>query len=315
VVDHRRRGVSLLALVTIALSGIILTPNALGRASLTSVPAFNTTAIHLVDLPLGRRYYVRTPIASLVAPWPVDRVGVPLFRRDGKSYYHPVVLAARALDLLDGYRRTHDRRYLDGARRVANRLVAMSSMAGGARYLPYGFDFALHGRASETLHAPWYSGMAEGMALSVFSRLHAIEGRASDLDVARSLFLALEPHGRTGAWVTWVDTAGYVWIEEYPGAHPDHTLNGFNFALFGLYDYIEETGDQDATHLFIGGLTTVIHYLPQFRQPGHISLYCLAHRVQSQKYHDIHVAQLKMLARMTESPLLARYAALFDADA
>jgi hypothetical protein len=315
VIDDRRRRRALLAVVGIALSGVILTPGVLARASLTADPSFNTIAIHLVDLPLDRRPYVRATLVPLVAPWPVDRAGVPLFRTGGKSYYHPVILAQRALDLLDGYRRTHDHRYLDGARRVASRLVAMSSTADGARYIPYGFDFALHGHTAETLHAPWYSGMAEGMALSVFSRLHAIEGRASDLDIARSLFLALEPHGRTGAWVSWVDSTGYVWIEEYPGAHPDHTLNGFNFALYGLYDYVQETGDPAAEHLFIGGLTTVIHYLPQFRQPGDISRYCLAHGVQSQKYHDIHVAQLTMLARMTESPLLARYAALFDADA
>ena len=305
----------MLALGAIALSAAILTPGALARASLTADPSFNTTAIHLVDLPLESRAYVRATIVPLVAPWPVDRAGVPLYRTGGKTYYHPVILAQRALDLLDGYRRTHDPRYLAGARRVAARLVAMSSMVDAARYLPYQFDFALHGRASETLQAPWYSGMAEGMALSVFSRLHALDGRASDLDVARSLFLALEPHGRTGAWVTWVDASGYVWIEEYPGTNPDHTLNGFNFALYGLYDYVQETGDPAARRLFVGGLTTVIHYLPQFRRPGHISLYCLAHRVQSQKYHDIHVAQLKMLARMTGSPLLARYAALFDADA
>jgi hypothetical protein len=315
MLDDRRRRRAFLALAAIALSSAILTPGVLARASMTAVPSFNTIAIHLVDLPLDRRPYVRATLAPLVARWPVDRAGVPLFRNGGNSYYHPVILAQRALDLLDGYRRTHDHRYLDGARRVASRLVAMSSTVDGARYIPYGFDFALHGHADETLQAPWYSGMAEGMALSVFSRLHALDGRASDLDIARSLFLALQPHGRTGAWVTWVDSANYVWIEEYPGPRPDHTLNGFNFALYGLYDYVEETGDPAARRLFVGGLTTVIHYLPQFRQPGHISLYCLAHRVRSAKYHDIHVAQLRMLARMTGSPVLARYAALFDADA
>ena len=85
--------------------------------------------------------------------------------------------------------------------------------------------------------------------------------------------------------------------------------------LFGLYDYYEETGAAEVHKMLLGGLTTVLHYLPDFRNPGGISYYCLSHHVRSLKYHNIHVAQLRMLARMTESPVFARYATLFDADA
>jgi hypothetical protein len=277
--------------------------------------AFKTVAMHLVPLAMKDRPYAGGPMAPLHAPRPVDAAGVPLFVMDGHRSYHPVVLDTRALQLLDAYRRSHDKRYLAAARAVADRLVRISRLVGGARYLPYRFDFALHGRADDVLRAPWYSGMAEGMALSVFTRLHAIEGRAEDLAIAATFEAALRPHGRKGPWVSYVDAAGYLWIEEYPGRHPDHTLNGFNFALFGLYDYAIETGDPDATRLFIGGLTTVLHYLPQFRNPGGLSNYCLRHLVVSAKYHGIHVAQLKALARMTGSPVLARYARLFARDA
>jgi predicted acetyltransferase len=50
--------------------------------------------------------------------------------------------------------------------------------------------------------------------------------------------------------------------------------------------------------VFQGGLTTIAH-LPEFRNPGAISSYCL-HRTRSAKYHGIHVSQLRALTRMTE---------------
>src|SRR5215212_4021297 len=281
----------------------------------TTATAYKIAAVHVIDLPLAQRYYVEASLPRLRARAPVDRRGVPLYRRDGELYYHPVVLAQRALALIEGYQQTGDSRYLSGARVVAKRLVAESTVVDGARYLPYKFDFPLHGLSNDVMQAPWYSGMAEGQALSVFSRLHALLGRAADLEIAASLFKAIQVHGTTGPWVSHVDSAGYLWIQEFPKKGADYTLNGFVFALFGLYDYYEETGAAEVHKMLLGGLTTVLHYLPDFRNPGGISYYCLSHHVRSLKYHNIHVAQLRMLARMTESPVFARYATLFDADA
>jgi hypothetical protein len=295
---------------------------ATGRASagdatvgLGATASFKIAAIHLVDLPIGSRYYTIPSLPPLTAAPPVDAKGVPLYKRDGKTYYHPVVLAQRALDLLDGFRRTGDGRYLTRARTVADAILAHSIVSrGGARYPRYDYDFPLHQLPDAVMKAPWYSGMANGMALSVFSRLHAIEGKPSDLDIARSYFVGFRPHGRIKPWFSQVED-GYFWVQEFPATEPDHTLNGFVFALFGLYDYVEETHDAEAERFLLGGLTTVLHYLPEYRNPGHVSYYCLAHHVQSLKYHNIHVAQLKMVARMTESPVFARWARLFDADA
>lgn len=279
------------------------------------IGTFPTVSFHVVNLPMAKRAYASSKPVALHAPRPVDAAGVPLSRYGTTLTYHPVGLATRALQLLDTYRLRKDHRYLNAARAVADRLVKMSVVVRGARYLPYLFDFPLHGDRSEVLRAPWYSGMAQGMALSVFARLHALEGRPEDLEVARSLFASLRPHGRKTPWVTAADSAGYLWIQEYPGRHPDDTLNGFNFALFGVYDYLMETGDPDAQALLAAGLTTVLHYLPRFRNPGDLSYYCLRHHVTSAKYHRIHVAQLRLLAKMTESPVFARWARLFDADA
>jgi hypothetical protein len=303
--------------VRVALSAVavvVLLFQATGSPVSAAAP-YHVGSFRLNDLAVADRYYRETTLPPLQAPPPVDSQGVPLFAWRGELYYHPVVMAQRALKLLDGYRQTGDDRYLTGAKVVAARILKESSTANGARYLPYKFTFALHNIKTQVMKPTWWSGMAQGQALSVFSRLYAIEGRQADLDVARTLFLAMVPHGTTGAWVSHVDIKGFLWIQEFPRTDPDYTLNGFIFALFGLYDYYLESGDPAVRQLLFGGMTTVRHYLSQFRNPGGISFYCLSHHVTSQGYHNIHVAQLKMLAKMTNAWDFVRYARLFDADA
>src|SRR6266568_8811655 len=142
--------------------------------------------------------------------------------------------------------------------------------------------------------------MAQGLAASFFVRLARASGQPGFLRTAGLVMRAME-NLRTRddrAWVSTVDSLGYLWIEEYPLAH-DHTLNGYLFALFGLYEYWLATGSSDAETLLMGGVATLHQYLPQVRNPGGISLYCLKHHVQSIGYHHIHIWQLRLLGQIT----------------
>ena len=55
------------------------------------------------------------------------------------------------------------------------------------------------------------------------------------------------------------DKEGFVWYEEYPSLEnePPHVLNGFIFALFGLYDYYKATESEEALELFNQGIKTL----------------------------------------------------------
>jgi hypothetical protein len=145
--------------------------------------------------------------------------------------------------LLDSYAQTRDDRYLARARLIADRLVETATSARGGLWFPYRFDFALHGKVADLMEAPWYSAMAQGQVLSLLSRLHELTADEAYLAEARRVFRTLaDPGPRKAPWVTWVERR-YLWLEEYPGSPPDHTLNGFLFALFGVYDYYQETRD------------------------------------------------------------------------
>ncbi len=275
---------------------------------------FRVHAYDLVSLKIQDRAYSDQPDAPLTVDYPADANGVPQYVRDGRTYLHPVSAAQQGLRQLSSYVRTRKAIYLERARVIADALIAAAVDVDGALWIPYRFDFALHGKRADLMQAPWYSGMAQGQVLSLVTRLYDLTGASGYLADARRVFRSFVHVGqRSGPWVSWVEKR-YLWIEEYPGTPPDHTLNGFMFALYGVYDYEATTHDPEAVRVFQGGLTTLQAYLPEFRDPSGISRYCLRHGVPSPKYHHIHIGQLRQLMKMTGDAFFGRVAAQFEAD-
>jgi hypothetical protein len=237
------------------------------------------------------------------------------FRRTG----HPYSIAYIGLWLLDNYHTTQDEKYIRAIKPYIDELLNTATIAGDALFLPYQFDFWLHSRHKDTEHmiSPWYSGMAQGVGLTLFSRLYGVTGNPKYLGVSQQLLNSL--YIRTGGvpWVTLRDDAGYFWIEEYPLAkgQSDRTLNGFLFAIYGLYNYLWNTGNEDAYPFIVDAIETVKHYLPEYRNPGGISHYCLKHKdIMDAPYHMVCTDQLSRLHKYSGDDVLGKYAALFKAD-
>lgn len=278
---------------------------------------YRLTRFAIATLPVGQRPYddVATPSLATV-PANADATGVPLSLVGGRLVYNPVTVARWAIANLEGYERTADPEYLRRARAAADVFRRVGVRVGGALYLPYTYDFALHGIRTEVLHAKWYSAMAQGQALTLLSRLYALGHDPADLATARQLFGSFQHIGRgTAPWVSWIDASRYLWLEEYAEPHPEHTLNGFVFAVYGLYDYFAVTRDPNALNLLRGSLTTLKANVIRYRNVGHVSAYCLEHRTRSLKYHHIHVAQMAMLGRMTGDPYFSWVSRAFRRDA
>jgi hypothetical protein len=247
-----------------------------------------------------------------------DEFGVRMYERNGVLYDHPVAQAQYGIKLVYSYRLTGIPEYLDRAKAQAQRLVDRAVLSRNAWYFPYPFNFSLHGLSSETRIAPWYSAMAQGQAISFFILLYETTSDPAYLDDATRAFNSFknlrQDNGRP--WIVQVDPSGYLWFEEYPGpgGAADFTLNGHDFAVYGLYDYYRITSNPDARSLWQGGLTTTAHYLEDFRVPGYISYYCLAHHVQSPSYHRVHIGQMLKLYTMTGDLFFARTADALYAD-
>ena len=164
--------------------------------------------------------------------------------------------------------------------------------------LPYRFPL----RGTYTVEAPWCSAMAQGEAASFLVRAASLLERPELLAAARR---AVRPllDARPGIVV---ETEEGPVLEEYPTSPPSHVLNGWVFALWGLYDVAHsDSGDAESAALFARSTDTLAARLRLYELPGGWTRYDLyphpLPNVASPFYHRLHVVQLRALAALYPS--------------
>ncbi len=162
----------------------------------------------------------------------------------------------------------------------------------------------------DTLKAPWYSGLAQGQGISLLVRAHKESGDSRYLDAARATFISFQ-HPIEEGGVAFTDESGDLWFEEYIVSPPTHILNGFIWALWGVYDYALATKESAAEELFTLCVRTLLHNLDRY-DLGFWSLYeqsgTRLPMVASGFYHRLHIVQLRVMYRLTGEELFARVA-------
>jgi len=148
------------------------------------------------------------------------------------------------------------------------------------------------------LDPPWYSAIAQGEAASLLVRAARSLDEPSLLDDARRAVEALlDP----ALGLIRETTAGPI-LQEYPTTPPSDVLNGWIFALWGLYDVAAATGDERVRAAFGQGTRTLAHTLPAYDIGFGWSRYDLVPRripnIASPFYHRLHIEQLRALARL-----------------
>lgn len=175
-------------------------------------------------------------------------------------YYNPVTLAQLALS---EYSR-------DGGPtpmflKTVNRLLQMQDSRGAFLY-----DFPFVKYLTGEDYAPgWSSGMAQGQALSALARAYHLTRDKRYLDAGNAALAFIKsPYSAGGPLATMAaldhSLGNYPFVMEYPQDPPAYTLNGFMFAVLGLYDWYALTGSDDAKQLFDGTLQTLIRILPYY---------------------------------------------------
>ncbi len=263
-------------------------------------------------------------LIRLPDPLPHDRTGVRMYRVGNRLVDHPLGQAQYGLLLLATYRHTRDPIFLELALKQARRIVARRTVVNTAWFYPYRFDFAMHDDPALLQRAPWYSGMSQALALSLFSRLAVDTGDSRWQQAAFATFdsLLVPPSDRT-PWVTHVDSSGYLWIDEYPerpAPRSDLTYNGHIFGVSGLFDFVHDLAASSGARLPIalrlldGAETTSRQYAPAIRSRGWVSKYCLQDGARAAGYHVIHTGQLAQLYTYTHDGMFATYAENFRRD-
>ena len=130
---------------------------------------------------------------------------------------------------------------------------------------------------------PWVGGLAQGLAISALIR-------TSYADEAKRAFYGLCKK------CIMTDRDKNVWIAEYPKIPT--ILNGFIYALFGVYDIIPYT--KKARILWDDCLRTLYNNLPKY-DIGYWSRYDLETGIPSTEfYHKIHIDQMGVLSDLSQ---------------
>jgi heparosan-N-sulfate-glucuronate 5-epimerase len=247
------------------------------------------------------------PDGSELSPYPIDmwpllalpfgildETGV-LYSNRYKGYppvYHPTAIAQYALARWNVYLATGDEQDRQAFMTQAYWLVSHESRfanGAGGWLLPYAsFDY--------NTPVSWLSALTQGNGISVLTRAYQITHEEAFLEVARRAVRTYELDILDGGVSTAIGETGVFFEEDavYPASH---VLNGYIFALFGLYDYIAITGDSQIAALIQRSLAALHTLIDQF-DTGYWSRYELLHKVLAPRfYHDQHSVLLEALAR------------------
>lgn len=242
-----------------------------------------------------------------------DKNYIPLFKFKEKDYYHPVVIAQYGLQEYNKFVKTGNLIHLKAAKNAADWLVNNQNDKNGIWY--YHFDFNVGGTGL-LLPAPWGSAMAQGQAISLLSRVALfVEDNRTYIESAKKGISSLTVPVEDGGFLAYFD--GHPFFEEYPTIPHNYTLNGYIFALIGLYDLDNLHGNKEARDLYDEGLKTLEYMLP-FYDSDNISAYHLSYKTMpprkvhsAARYHLVHIKQLEVLDSISPSQIFKKYIKLW----
>ena len=245
---------------------------------------------------------------------PFDADGIPLldYQGDIGRQYNPIAIAQYGLARFNAWSATRATADRDAWTAVADWLTReMRPNRHGVRVWMHDFNWPY----KQLLQAPWYSGLAQGNGLSLLVRAAQETGDARYTEAAHMAFEPLRLDVTQGG-VLVTDERDDVWIEEYIVERPSHILNGFIWALWGVYDYAEWSGRAEARTLWNTCVGTLTRRLDDF-DTGWWSLYeapdAGREMLASRYYHTLHITQLQVMHRLTGLDAFAERATRFQA--
>jgi len=245
-----------------------------------------------------------------------DAHGIPMLDYRGSIglQYNPIAIAQWGLANCNILCETHNESRRQRTLQAANWLAAnLEQNPCGLWVWNHHFDWEYR----ETLKAPWYSGLAQGQGVSLLLRAYAEARDEKYLEPADRAFVALTKPIADGG-VVFEDVENNLWIEEYLVNPPTHILNGFIWALWGVFDFWLARGDANARRIFDRGIETLLHNLARY-DTGYWSLYeqsgPVLKMLASPFYHRLHIVQLRVMATLTGNRRFADFADRWDAYA
>ncbi|MGB3502440.1 MAG: D-glucuronyl C5-epimerase family protein [Mesorhizobium sp.] len=248
-----------------------------------------------------------------------DEQGLPKIKYGKEFHYNVVTLCNYALAAYD--------RHLSGAPldQFLTAAEQILSMQGEDGSFTVNFPFR-HYTQKQSYKVPQKSaGMGTAMSLSVFARALEATKDPKWLEAGNKALDHLATPFPAGPMSSLIDLdpslSDYVFFLEYKTKPHTYELNGYQFALLGVYDWSKIAESEKAGDLFRRGIDTLEKLLPYYDLET-ISAYDLTHYTfginqpyleprnphLAVRYHVVHIGQLTALASVTGSEILKHYA-------
>lgn len=260
---------------------------------------------------LGEYYMTFSDKAEYAGPR--DGRGVILFDYYGDigRQYNPVAIAQFGLAHINLYLKNGNKMNLSEAGVHADWLV--ENLKDNKECVPvWKHEFKWHYK--KLLLPGWYSALSQGAGVSLLLRVYLATGEEKYKETAKRAFISLATEIKNGG-VKCLDENGDVWLEEYLVQPPTHILNGFIWALWGVWDYYLSFKDTRALELFYNSVRTLKKNLQRY-DIGFWSLYDLSRQalkmIASPFYHKLHIVQFRVMRRLTGEDIFADYAEKFE---
>lgn len=247
------------------------------------------------------------------AQYEKDSLGIPLIELNGKNIYYPITIGLAANTYLKNYKKTDSSFFKESFMNHARWLRDNFTDFGN-----YGFWLCEEDFDGYSLKAGWPSAMGQGLGLTAMFGAYQISQEEAYLAIAKKAVKGFEISINDNGFTR--DLEADTWYEEYPTEVDSRVLNGFLFALCGLYNYYEASRDILALNLYHKGEISLRKSLEKYNNiyTSRYSLYSknmqLASAIGTGKgdhYHHLHIVQLIWMYEKSKNPLYIEYAHLF----
>jgi len=238
-----------------------------------------------------------------------DNNGIPKLDYKGSlgMQYNPIAISQYGLGNYNLFLNNGDESNFKKFHSVAKWLVTNLELnTKGIPVWHHNFDYEY----KQKLKAPWYSGLAQGLGLSVLLRAYLETKENMFLDSYNKAWISFTKQINDGG-IIYIDKNKDPWIEEYIVSPPTHILNGFIWALWGVYDAWKMDNNNEAKILFNKCIKTLKLNISSYDN-NYWSFYersnTLVPMLASPFYHKLHIVQLKILGKISNEDYFSKTA-------
>lgn len=231
-----------------------------------------------------------------------DDDGVPMCGIEGHFEYSPINIAQYGFIVHADYLKNQDEVTFRQLKKCVEKLVELADIDDRMCIWWHRYRESKYG-----IEAPWASAMAQGEIISLFLRFYQLTNEGKYLELSKKAFNFLSVKVEDGG-VRQYDHNGDLWLEEYPSNPPSFVLNGFLYALFGLYDLFRITNDELVWQEIELCIRTLKNNLHKF-DAGYWSYYDLQKKELVRYYYqkNVHVPQMEVMYQLTHDKLFLNY--------